>query len=134
LIGEEDIARIQNELGELALAALRIDLDGFIEASELIGSPQALTSGISPKAVASAGQWAEMARLLKPFRDHVVERVAAIREELAEKSEAFVPAEAACPGCRERRVDDLAINDDDSVVCATCGRRYELAPREEEGG
>jgi hypothetical protein len=120
-----DIARIQEQLGRLALDAVRIDLDGFIEASDLVGSSQALGHGLSIATMRSAGEWAEMARLLKPFRDHAVERIAAIREELAESDEDLVPQEAACPGCRERHVDLLSI-EDDSVLCATCGRRYQL--------
>ena len=67
-----------------------------------------------------------MARLLKPFRDHAVERLTVIREELAQGDDDLVSPEAACPQCRERRVDALAINEDDSAVCATCGNRYEL--------
>ena len=126
MISEEDIYRIRDDLGRLALAALRLDLDGFIEASEVVGSPQALAAGVSPQAVAGAGHWAEMARLLKPFRDHVVEQAGDIRTELAERDEGLVPADAACPNCGERRADELTINDDESVVCATCGRRYHL--------
>ena len=126
MISKSDIARIKDELGRLAVEAVRTDVDGFIEASDLVGSPQALSAGVSPRTVASAGEWAEMARLLKPFRDHAVERLAAIREELAENDDDLVSLESACPQCRERRVDALAINEDDSVVCATCGRRYPL--------
>ena len=65
-----------------------------------------------------------MAHLLKPFRDHAVERLAIIRSDLAENDEELVAREAACPQCRERRVDRLTINEDESVVCTTCGRRY----------
>ena len=126
MIGEDDIRRIKDELGRLALEAVRIDVDGFIEVSDIVGSPQALGAGLDPKVVASAGEWADMARLLKPFRDHAVDRLVAIREELVESDEDLVSADAACPRCRERRVDELAINEDDSVVCATCGRRYVL--------
>jgi len=126
VISQEDISRIQDQLGKLALDVVRIDVDGFIEASELIGSPQALTAGIDPKAVTSAGEWSEIARLVKPFRDHAVERLATIREELAENDDDLVTREAACPGCGERRVDELSINEDGSVVCATCGRRYQV--------
>jgi hypothetical protein len=87
----------------------------------------------SMKAVTSAGQWAEMARLLKPFRDHAVQRLSIIRSELAENDEGLVAREAACPQCRERHIDELTINEDDSVVCSTCGRRY-LLPGSEGGG
>jgi formylmethanofuran dehydrogenase subunit E len=127
VISREDIARIQKELGVLSLQAVRIDVDGFIEASDLVGSPQALAAGIDPRAVTSAGNWAEMARLLKPFRDRAVYRLAAIREELAESDDDLVEPAMACPGCGERRVDELGLNDDGSVVCATCGRRYSVA-------
>ena len=126
MIGAEDIARIQDQLGKLALEVVGIDVDGFIEACDQVGSPQALAAGIDPRAVASAGGWAELARLLKPFRDHAVERVQAIRFELAERDDDLVSPEAACPTCGERQVDELSINEDDSVVCATCGRRYRL--------
>ena len=129
MISQDDIARIQDEIGRLALAAVRIDVDGFLEASELVGSPQALEAGISPKAVASAGEWAEMAALLKPFRDDAVQRLATIREELADSDEDIVAREAACPQCQERRVDQLSINEDDSVLCARCGRRYTFPAR-----
>ena len=132
MISQDDIARIQDELGRLALEAVRIDVDGFIEASDLIASPQAMAAGVNLRAVTSAGEWAEMARLLKPFRDHAVERLAVIREELIQGDDDLVGKEAACPGCGERSVDQLAINEDDSVVCATCGRRYFL-PGSEAG-
>ena len=130
MISQEDIARIQQEIGVLALDAVRIDLDGFLEATDAIGSPQALAAGINPHAVASAGQWAEIARLLKPFRDEAVARIAQIRDELAESDEDLVEPAQACPQCHERRVDELSINEDGSVVCATCGKRYSVA----EGG
>ena len=134
MISESDIARIQEELAKLALASLKVDVDGFIETADLVSSPQALTAGISPKAVASAGEWAEMARLLKPFRDHAVQRLEAIRREMMEADEEeFVPSEVGCPGCGERRIDALALNDDESVVCGTCGRRYTLVGRANEG-
>jgi hypothetical protein len=94
VIGQDDIRRIQEELGRLAIDAARIDVDGFIEASELVGSPQ-VVHGINPRAVTSSGEWAEMARLLKPFPDHVVERLFMIRRELAKGDEDSVPEEAA---------------------------------------
>ena len=127
MISQDDVARIQDELGRLAIEVVRVDVDGFIEASDLVGSPQALAAGIDPRAVTSAGNWAEMARLLKPFRDRAVYRLAAIREELAESDDDLVETAMACPGCGERRVDELGLNDDGSVVCATCGKRYSVA-------
>ena len=130
MISQEDTARIQEEIGALSLQAVRIDVDGFIEACEQIGSPQALAVGIDPRAVTSAADWAEMARLLKPFRDEAVARLAMIRERLAESDEDLVETTMACPSCAERRVDELTLNDDGSVVCATCGRRYSVAGEE----
>jgi DNA-directed RNA polymerase subunit RPC12/RpoP len=127
VISLDDAARIQAELGRLAIEVVRVDVDGFIEASDLVGSPQALAAGIDPRAVTSAGGWAEMARLLKPFRDHAVARIEAIREEQAANDDELVEGAMACPGCGERRTDELGLNDDGSVVCATCGRRYSLA-------
>ena len=127
MISQDDVARIQDELGRLAIEAVRIDVDGFIEACDLVGSPQALAAGIDPRAVTSAGNWAGMARLLKPFRDEAVGRIAVIRERLAEDDDDLVEAAMACPSCGERRVDELGLNDDGSVVCATCGRRYSVA-------
>ena len=47
MISQDDIARIQEELGRLALETVRIDVDGFIEASDLIGSPQAMAAGVT---------------------------------------------------------------------------------------
>ena len=126
MITQEDVARIQEELGALSLQAVRIDVDGFIEACDEVASPQALAAGIDPRAVTNAAGWAETARLLKPFRDQAVARLAAIRERRAESEDELVPPGAACPSCGERRVDELAINADE-VVCATCGRRYSLA-------
>jgi formylmethanofuran dehydrogenase subunit E len=132
MISQSDIRRIQEELGRLAIEAVRIDVDGFIEATEMVASPQALAAGIDPWAVASAGGWAETARLLKPFRDHAVARVTAIRREVAESDDNFVAEESSCPGCGERFVDRLRINEDGSVVCTTCARRYQL-PGSEAG-
>jgi hypothetical protein len=122
VIDEKEIARIQQELGKLALAATRIDLDGFLEASEAIASPQALAAGIPPAAVSSAGAWNDLARLLKPFRDEALTHL----DELEENESELVAEAWACPGCGERRIDELANNDDDTVTCATCGRHYTL--------
>ena len=36
----------------------------------------------------------------------------------------------ACPGCGERRVDELVHLDDDHVQCATCGTEYNPLTRE----
>ena len=132
MISNDDIARIQQQLGELALAAVRTDLDGFLEVTEAIGSPQALAAGLAPNVVASASGWSDLARLLKPFRDNAVERVAQIRQELVDP-DSVVSRDAACPSCGERRVDELSINEDDSVLCATCGRRYQLPATEGAG-
>jgi DNA-directed RNA polymerase subunit RPC12/RpoP len=126
VIGKGDIRRIQEQLDRLAVDAARIDLDGFIEASMMAASPQAATAGLNVRAVTSAAEWAELAQLLKPFRDHVIELVSQIRERLADNDEELVPRECACPSCGERRSDELALNEDESVVCATCGRRYHL--------
>jgi len=131
MISEQDVARVQRQLGELALQAVRIDLDGFIEASEAVGSAQALSVGISPRAVTSAGEWAEMARLLKPFRDHVAGRYATLQAEL--RDEDLVRPGHGCPSCGERRMDELIVQEDESVECSTCGRRYETTERAEEG-
>ena len=131
MISEQDVARVQRQLGELALQAVRIDLDGFIEASEAVGSAQALSVGISPRAVTSAGEWAEMARLLKPFRDHVAGRYATLQAEL--RDEDLVRPGHGCPSCGERRVDCLIIQDDESVRCGTCDRQYELPEHPREG-
>jgi hypothetical protein len=73
-----------------------------------------------------------MARLLKPFRDHVLNRLRVIRQEMEELSGDFVSGDAGCPGRGERHVDELTINADGSVLCATCGRRYTLPGSEEE--
>jgi DNA-directed RNA polymerase subunit RPC12/RpoP len=130
VISQDDIGRIQDEIGRLALQAVRTDLDGFLEATDAVGSPQALAAGIDPEAVTSAGDWADLARLLKPFRDHAVTHLAEIRERLAESDDDLVAPDQACPSCGERRVDELSLNDDGSVVCATCGRRYAVAGEE----
>ena len=79
MITEQDIHRIQEEIGRLALDAVRIDLGGFLEATDAAASPQALAAGLSPKAVGSAARWAELAILLKPFRDEVINRLDDIR-------------------------------------------------------
>jgi hypothetical protein len=39
---------------------------------------------------------------------------------------------AACPGCGERRIDELTIREDDSVTCATCTRTYRPTGSEED--
>ena len=36
----------------------------------------------------------------------------------------------ACPGCNERRVDELPYLDDDVIQCATCGTEYNPLTRE----
>ena len=125
MITSEDTARIQQEIGKLALEALRVDVDGFLEVTDQVGSPQALAAGINPKAVSSASDWSELARLLKPFRDEAVRRVAQIRKE-AEPDADVIELNHGCPNCGERFVDRLSISVDGSVVCAACGTRYEL--------
>jgi hypothetical protein len=127
VISQEDMARIRDEIGRLALQAVRIDLDGFLEATDVVGSPQALGAGVDPSAVTSAGEWASIAQLLKPFRDDALTRLDRIRDQLAEDEGDLVDAAMGCPSCGERRVDELSLNDDGSVVCATCGTRYSLA-------
>jgi hypothetical protein len=77
----EQIAETQERLGLLAIAAAEIDLEGFLAITDIISSPQAAAHGISLKAVTSAASWVEMARSLKPFRDHALERLAQIRKE-----------------------------------------------------
>lgn len=130
MISQDDMARIQQQLGEFAVASLRIDLDGFLEAAGTIGSPQALSHDFAPRVVASAGEWAELALLLKPFRDEAVQRIGTIREEA--HADVLVSPEAACPSCSERRFGELLINEDGSALCTTCGRRYELPGKEED--
>jgi hypothetical protein len=124
MISEDDVARVREQLGEFAIASLRIDLDGFLEVVDQVGSPQALSHGFSPQVVASAAEWQELALLLKPFRDEARQRIAAIRAE--REGEDVAPTGAACPGCGERRVDELVINDDGCVLCLTCGRHYQI--------
>ena len=36
----------------------------------------------------------------------------------------------ACPGCEERKVDELPFLDDDHVQCASCGTEYNPLTRE----
>ena len=133
MISQDDIRRIQDQLAHLAIEAVGIDLDGFIEVTDMVGSPRALAQGIEPGTVTSASGWAEMARLLKPFRDHARERLAIIRSELAEHEEDLVQRGQGCPQCLERHVDRLTINDDGSVLCSTCGQRYQLPGNEDDG-
>ena len=83
-----------------------------------------------PRAVASAGEWAEMARLLKPFRDHVAGRYATLQAEL--RDEDLVRPGHGCPSCGERRMDWLGVQDDESVKCGTCDLQYMLPGDEEE--
>jgi len=123
MIDEQDIARIQEQLGELSLRVVKVDLDGFLEATVAVGSPQALAAGIDPRAVTSAGGWTELARLLKPFRDHSVRQLAAIHKQRTPMSD-LVDETDGCPSCLERRIDQLTIQDDASVLCGTCSRRY----------
>jgi hypothetical protein len=128
VISEDDVARVREQLGEFAVASLRIDLDGFLEVVAALGSPEALRHDFAPRVVASAAEWQELALLLKPFRDEARQRITAIRAE--REDDDLAPTGAACPGCGERRTDELVINDDGSVLCLTCGRRYQL-PGEE---
>ena len=124
MITSEEITRIQQEVGRLAFQAVCIDLDGFLEAADQIGSPQALAGGTKPSAVSSAGEWAELARLLKPFRDAAATRIEQLRAEALDEGD-LVELNHGCPNCGERFVDRLSI-DDDTVVCGTCGTRYDL--------
>jgi DNA-directed RNA polymerase subunit RPC12/RpoP len=45
----------------------------------------------------------------------------------APQDEPRVSAEWACPECGERRMDSLTC-EEDSVTCATCGKKYILPP------
>jgi uncharacterized protein (DUF983 family) len=46
-------------------------------------------------------------------------------------SEYLVGKGCGCPKCGEERMDYLEINDDDEVLCATCGNKYSLTEKEE---
>ena len=76
----------QVRLADLAGAAAELDLDGFIAASEVVGSAQGLAAGFPPQAVTLAGDWRELARLLKPFRDRALANMEAYRRAAAELS------------------------------------------------
>ena len=128
MITSDDITRIQEEVGRLAFQAVCIDLDGFLEVTDQVGSPQALAGGTKPSAVSSAGEWAELARLLKPFRDAAAGRIEQLRAEALDERD-LVELNRGCPSCGERFVDRLAI-DDETVVCGTCGTRYQLPGKE----
>ena len=78
---QEATREIQEQLGALTISASEIDLDGFIELIEAVTSPQAVARGLDLSTVQSAAGWAVGARLLKPFWDHAVERVEAIKRE-----------------------------------------------------
>jgi len=80
-LSPEDTARVQEEIADLVIRAAGIDLDAFLDVTRQVGSPQAMAAGINPKAVTSARDWVELARLLKPFRDAAVERIEQIRKE-----------------------------------------------------
>ena len=128
MISNDEIARIQEEVGRLAFQAVCIDLDGFLEVTDRVGSPQALAGGTKPSAVSGAGEWAELARLLKPFRDAAAARIEQLRAESRDEAD-LVELNHGCPNCGERFVDRLSI-DDDTVVCGTCSTRYQLPGRE----
>ena len=81
MLSAEEVSRIQDEIGSLAIAAVGIDLDAFLEVVHEVGSPQALAAGIDPRAVTSAGDWKDLAGLLKPFRDAAIKRIEQIRKE-----------------------------------------------------
>jgi hypothetical protein len=80
-LSSEDVARMRDQIGEIAIAAAAVDLDAFLEVVKRVGSPQTLTAGIDPRVVASAGDWTDLAGLLRPFRDAAVERIDQIRKE-----------------------------------------------------
>jgi hypothetical protein len=81
LMSPEQVAEVQEQLGALAIAAVGIDLEGFLLIAELVSSPQAAAHGINLRALESAAQWFEMARRLKPFRDEAITRLEQIRKE-----------------------------------------------------
>jgi hypothetical protein len=37
-----------------------------------------------------------------------------------------------CPSCGERHADRLVWQEDDSIICQSCGCRYRLEPPDEE--
>ena len=129
----EQTQATQLRIGRLAIEASTIDLDGFIAVTEAVASPQAAASGINIAAVNSAAGWAELARLLKPFRDRSAAMVERIRAEREGLDDDLVPPGAACPRCGELHVDELALQEDGGVDCASCGTHYQL-PDEKRGG
>jgi hypothetical protein len=124
VISPQEAMRVQRKLAELELDAASIDLDPFLDVVARLGSPQALAAGFSLQVIESASEWLELARLLKPFRDRAIERLRALRH--GGSDEELVAVAWACPGCRERRIDWLAVSEDDAVCCASCGTRYFL--------
>ena len=74
-----------------------------------------------------------MARLLKPFRDHAVERISKhprpagavlnyAPDDDEVRPEIRLPGAAASDGWTSSKLAD-----DDSALCLNCGRRYQLA-------
>jgi hypothetical protein len=68
VIRQDDIERIQDEIGRPALQAVRIDLDGSLEAADVVASPQAPVSGIDTGDPSVALAIAELAESMTPMR------------------------------------------------------------------
>jgi hypothetical protein len=124
LMAPADVARVRTHLLLLSLRVLRVDLGHFIQTAEHI---QALGQepGNGQLGAGEAGRWAELARLLTPFRDEASSVISRIRySQAAAEPRRFLPESAACPSCGERRITAVIVNDNGSLLCETCYRRY----------
>ena len=49
-----------------------------------------------------------------------------------ERNDYLTPEALACPRCKERRVEELVIHEDETVHCLTCGCDYSLPEAKED--
>ena len=113
----------QEQLLRVVIDAATFDLDDFIETVEQAGAAQAIGSGDDLRFARNAAEWAEIARLLKPFRDEVIRRLDMIIAEDATLSDRLKAIEEV-----EDMINPLAgkvvagqeitrVADEDEVVC-----------------
>jgi hypothetical protein len=116
-----------------------IDLDGLARVHGRLASPQALLDGIPFATQLSAENWLAIVEAALTLRDASRfddDALAAVEANLPaplqpvapprfEPGDELVDEAFACPGCGERRVDELQVTDD-SAVCLTCGIEFNL--------
>jgi len=143
--GNEVAARFDDAKTLLSFGAACVwltDLDLLSGFYERASSAQEVAAGnVTLGQSLTAAHWRDLVEAAISFKAACgpfdAEVLAAVRELVlsarpSSETDELVVEWAACPSCGERRMDELLFKEDESVVCATCGTRYQLPGKEDE--